>query len=121
MDQDLRAYLEQHLSAMEKRFFSAMEQRFGAMEQRFDGMEQRFSQELQDLRQEVHQVHIVVENIHDKIDLTVEGLMNVNEKLDRHREDVSGRFNDIESLMRTSDRAVASRVKGLEQKVKRAV
>jgi hypothetical protein len=47
--------------------------------------------------------------------------MNVNEKLDRHREEVSGRFNDLESLVRSSDRAVASRVDRLEQKLKRAV
>src|SRR5687767_4263102 len=100
MDQDLLAFLEQ---------------RFSAMEQRFDGMEQRFSQEIQDLRQEVRQVHVVVEGIQDKVQLTAEGIMNVNEKLDRHREEVSGRFTNLESLVRDSDRAVASRVDRLEQ------
>ena len=121
MDQDLRAYFEQHFSVMEKRLISTMEQRFDGMEQRLDGMEQHFSQEIQGLRQEVQQVHVVVEDIQDKVQLTAEGIMNVNEKLDRHREEVSGRFNDLESLVRDSDRAVASRVDRLEQKVKRAV
>lgn len=101
-------------------------------------MEQRFSQEIQELRQEmveqfgradqrfsnletdVRHVHVLVEGLDDKIQLTAEGITNVNEKLDRHRDEVSERFNDLESLVRTSDRALASRVSDLEQKMKRA-
>lgn len=101
-------------------------------------MEQRFSQELQAFRQEtveqfaradqrfsnleteVRQVYVVVEGLHDKLQLVAEGVTNVNEKLDRHRDEVSQRFNDLESLVRTSDRALASRVDRLEQKVKLA-
>lgn len=111
MDQDLLTYL----AAMEQR----LQKRSDAMEQRFDGMEQRFTQEIQELRQEVRHVHVVVEDIQDKVQLAAEGIMNVNEKLDRHREEVSGRFNDLESLMRDSDRALASRVDRLEQGLKR--
>jgi t-SNARE complex subunit (syntaxin) len=110
MDQDLFAYL----AAMEQR----LERRSDAMEQRFDAMERRFDKEFQELRQELRQVHVVVEDIQDKVQLTAEGVLNANEKLDRHREDVSGRFNDLEALVRDSDRALASRVDRLE--VKRA-
>lgn len=107
MDQDLLVFL----AAMEKRFFSAMEKRF-------DGMERRFGQEFQDLRQELRQVHVVVEDIQGKVQLTAEGVMNVNEKLDRHREEVSQRFDDLEAFVRASDRALAYRVSRLERKVK---
>jgi len=91
------------------------------MEQRLNGMEQGFGQELQDLRQELRHVHVVVEDIQDKVQLTAEGIMNVNEKLDRHREEVSKRFNDLETFVRTSDRGLASRVSKLERKVKLAM
>ncbi len=123
MDQDLIAYLV----AMEQRLFSAMEQRFDGMEQRFDGMEQRSNHMEQRMdrmeqrfSQEIRQVHVVVEGLHDKIQLMAEGIMNVNEKLDRHRDEVSQRFTDLESLVRSSDRALASRVSDLEQKIKLA-
>lgn len=127
--------IEQRFDAMEKRSdamdqrFDAMEKRSDATEQRFDVMETRVTQQIQGLRQEmverfekleteVREVHIVAEDIQDKIQLAAEGIMNVNEKLDRHRDEVSGRFNDLESLVRDSDRAVVSRVDRLEQKLK---
>lgn len=115
-DQNLFAYLV----AMEQRLSSAMEQRSDRIEQRMDHMEQRFSQDTQDLRQDVRQVYVVVEGLHDKIQLVAEGVTNVNEALDRHRDEVSQRFDDLESLVRSSDRALASRVGDLEQKVKLA-
>jgi uncharacterized protein YukE len=105
MDQDLLAYLEQ---------------RFGAMEQRFESMETRFSGEIQGLHQEIRQVHVLVEDIQDKVQLAAEGIMNVNERLDRHQEETRERFDSLESLVRSSDRALASRVETLEHKLKRA-
>ena len=127
MDQDLLTYLAAMEQRLQKRSdvleqrFDGMEQRFDGMEQRIDGVEHRFSQEIQELRQEVRHVHVVVEDIQDKVQLTAEVITNVNEKLDRHRDEVSTRFNDLESVMRDSDRALASRVLKVEKKLKMAV
>lgn len=136
MEQDLLAFLKQSFSAMEERLISAMDQRIG---QQISAIDQRIGQQIQEFRQEtaeqfaradqrfsnleteVRELHIVVEDIQDKVQLTSEGIMNVNEKLFRHREEVSGRFNDLESLMRDSDRALASRVLKVEKKLKMAV
>lgn len=142
MDQDLLDYLKQSFSAIDERFsriderFSTMDERFSTMDERFVAMEESVAQQIQALRQEtaerfdkvdqrfgkleteVRQVHVVVEDIQDKVQLTAEGITNVNEKLDRHREEVSKRFNDLEAFVRTSDRALASRVSKLERKVK---
>lgn len=131
MEQDLLAFLKQSFSSINERF-AAMEKRSDAMEERFAAMEARVTQQIQAFRQEtaerfenleteVREVHIVVEDIQGKVQLTTEGIMNVNEKLDRHRDEVSQRFNGLESLMRDSNRAVASRVNRLEQQLKRAV
>jgi predicted phage gp36 major capsid-like protein len=124
MDPDLLDFLKQSFSAIDERFV-AMEanvaQQIKALRQetaeRFDKVDQRFG----NLETEVRQVHVVVEDLRDKIQLTAEGIMNVDEKLDRHKEEVDKRFNDLESLVRTSDRGLSSRVSKLERKVKLAM
>jgi predicted nucleic acid-binding Zn-ribbon protein len=138
MEQDLLAFLKQSFSGINERFAAmekrseAMEKRSDVMEERFVAMEARVTQQIQAFRQEtaerfenleteVREVHIVVEDIQGKVQLTTEGIMNVNEKLDRHGDEVSQRFNDLEALVRDSDRAVATRVDRLEQKLKRAM
>lgn len=128
MDQDLLDYLKQSFSTIDERF-SKMDERFVAMEasvaqqiqalrqetaERFDKVDQRFG----NLETEVRQVHVVVEDLRDKVQLTAEGVANVNEKLDRHKEEVVKGFNDLESLVRVSDQSLASRVNKLERKVK---
>ncbi|HEV2855225.1 MAG TPA: hypothetical protein VHC97_20695 [Thermoanaerobaculia bacterium] len=138
MDQDLLDFLKQSFSVIDERFskiderFSKIDERFVVMEasvaqqirafrqetaERFDKVDQRFG----NLETEVRQVHVVVEDLRDKVQLTAEGITNVNEKLDRHQEEVSRKFNDLESLMRASDQGLASRVAKLERKVKLAM
>lgn len=126
MDQDLLAYLEQRFGAMEQRFgtveerLGTMEGSFGTVDKRLGTMEGRLGQAIEELRQEIRQVHVVVEDIQDKVQLTAEGIMNANERLDRHQEETRERFDSLESLVRSSNRAVASRVETLERKLKRA-
>jgi len=75
--------LDPKFDQMDSRF-DQIEVRFEKVDQQFDRIDSRFGE----FREEViHQFHIISEDVISKVQLVVEGVANLNEKLDRHADE----------------------------------
>lgn len=128
MDQDLIAYLDKRFASLEQRVgdqvqtlreetaqgFSSVERQVQAFrdetQQKFSGVDQR----LDNLETDVRRAYVAIEDLRDDVRLVAEGVTNVNERLDRHEENTSQRFTDLESLLRHSYEDLDTRVRKLE-------
>jgi predicted nucleic acid-binding Zn-ribbon protein len=95
MDQDLIDYLEQ---------------RFSSIDRRFDQVDQRF----ETLETEVRRAYVAIEDLRGQVRLVADGVTNVSEQLSQHREEVSQRFDEVESFNRRSYEDLDSRVRKLK-------
>lgn len=78
---------------MERRFddrFDRLEQRFDLLEQRVDGLERSMWREFQRLDQKIDNLAILVEHLDAKVDLVAEGVLQVDDKLERR----AGQFEE---------------------------
>ena len=90
MDQDLLNYLD--------RRFSSLDRRFDQVDQRFDGVDRRIDK----LEEEIRGAYVLIEGLQSEVRLVAaDGILNVTEQLNRHREDVARKFGEIESLNRS--------------------
>ena len=80
-----------------------MDQRFDRVDHRLDGAEA-----------EIRGAWVVLEDLRGQIKLVAEGVTNNNERLERHSEEVSRRFDDLESLVHRSYDDLDERVSRLE-------
>ena len=121
------AYLDQRFEAVDRRFdamdqrFDAMDHRFDAMDHRFDAMDQRFDaierrQDGTDARLEDTRRHlgILIENLDSKIQTVAEGVINVDQKIDRVRVELTGEIAEVKHLLRGSYSDLDRRVRRLE-------
>lgn len=135
MDPDLVAYLDQHFGAVHQRFeavdrrFDAMDQRFVAIDQRFEAMDRRFEavdrrfdameghQDATDARVEDSRRHlgILIEDLDRKIQTVAEGVINVDQKIDRVRDELSGEIREVKTLLQVSYVDLDRRVRRLEE------
>lgn len=106
MDPELVGYLDER--------FAYLDQRFGAVDQRFDAMERR--QDATDARLEDTRRHlgILIENLDGKIQLVAEGVINVDQKIDRVRVELIGEIAEVKHLLRGSYSDLDQRVRRLE-------
>jgi chromosome segregation ATPase len=89
MDQDLLNYLAQR--------FSSIDQRFSSIDRRFDQVDQRFEK----LEAEIREAHVAIEGLRSDVRLVVaDGVANVTEQLNRHRDEVVRKFGEMEFLNR---------------------
>jgi DNA repair exonuclease SbcCD ATPase subunit len=113
MDQDLLNYLEQRFSAIDRRF-NEVDQRFRETGQQIQAFQEETTQRFERLETEVRAAWISIEDLRDQVKLVAEGVANNNERLDRHAEATSRRFDDLESLLHQSYEDLDSRVRKLE-------
>ncbi len=116
MDQDLIDYLERRFSSIDQRF-DQVDQRFAQMDQRFDLVDQRFDQadqRFEKLETDVRRAYVAIEDLRGQVRLVADGVTNVNEQLSQHREEVSRRFDEVESFNRRSYEDLDSRVRKLK-------
>ena len=118
------AYLDQRFEAIDQRFdavdrrFDAIDQCFNAVDRRFDAIERR--QDATDERLEDTRRHlgILIENLDGKIQLVAEGVINVDQKIDRVRDELKAELHSeidgVKTLIRLSYRDLDSRVRRLE-------
>ena len=118
------AYLGQRFEAVDRRFdaidhrFDAMDRRFDTMDHRFDAMERR--QDATDARLEDTRRHlgILIENLDGKIQLVAEGVINVDQKIDRVRAELKtelkAEIGEVKTLLRVSYSDLDRRVRRLE-------
>src|SRR3970040_377410 len=87
MDPELVGYLDERFTYLDQRF-EAVDRRFDAIDQRFDAMERR--QDASDARLEDTRRHlgVLIENLDGKIQLVAEGVINVDQKIDRVRDEL---------------------------------
>ena len=87
-----------------------LEQQFAAIDQRFTRVESEFRSEFRGVRQDVAEqlaetkrhVGVVVEGLRSEIRQVAEGVMNVDEKLERFRHDVDEQFTEVKTLVKVS-------------------
>jgi archaellum component FlaC len=124
VDQDLLNYLDQRFSAIEKRF-DQVDQRFDGVDQRFDGVDQRFDgvdQRFEKLEAEIRGAYVLIEGLQSEVRLVAaDGILNLTEQLNRYREEVARKLDEIEALNRSvfkefrlSQQQLAARVSRLE-------
>ncbi len=132
MDQDLIAYLDRRFSSLDERFatiderFSALDGRvehqiqalreetaqgFARIDQRLGGVDQR----LETLGTDIRRAYVSIEGLRGDVRLVAEGVTNVNERLDRYKEEASRRVNDLESLLQRSYEDLDFRVRKVEK------
>ena len=117
MDSELVGYLDERFAYLGQRF-EAVDRRFDAVDRRFDTMEQR--QDATDARLEDTRRHlgILIENLDGKIQLVAEGVINVDQKIDRVRDELKAELHSeiegVKTLIRLSYRDLDSRVRRLE-------
>ncbi|HEY0556893.1 MAG TPA: hypothetical protein VGG20_21730, partial [Thermoanaerobaculia bacterium] len=114
----------QRFSSIDRRF-DQVDQRFDQVDQRFDGVDQRFDQvdrRIDKLEEEIRGAYVLIEALQSEVRLVAaDGILNVTEQLNRHREDVARKIGEIEALnklvfeeFRRSHKTLASRVSQLE-------
>jgi archaellum component FlaC len=132
MDQDLLNYLDQRFSSIDRRFdqvdqrFDGVDQRFDGVDRRFDGVDQRFDgvdRRFENLEEEIRGAYILIESLQSEVRLVAaDGILNLTEQLNRHREEVARKLGELEALnklvfaeFRRSHQQLASRVTRLEE------
>jgi DNA anti-recombination protein RmuC len=114
MDQDLLKYLDQRFSSIDQRF-SSIDQRFSSIDQRFQETAQqiqtlreenarqfeRVDQHFEKVETEIRRAYVAIEGLQSEVRLVAaDGILNVTEQLNRHRQEVSIKFGEIEFLNR---------------------
>ena len=87
MDQELIAYLDR---------------RFAEVSRRFDQQDQRFDQQgrrIDELQESHRHTQVVVEGLRSDVQAVAEGVITVDQKLERFREDVDRRFEEMGDLL----------------------
>ncbi len=113
MDAELVGYLDERFAVVDQRF-ATIDRRFDAVDQRFEAMGRR--QDTTDARLEDTRRHlgILIENLDTKIQMVSEGVINVDRKIDRVREELKTEIGEVKSLLRVSYTNLDRRVRRLE-------
>lgn len=91
---------------MDPELVGYLDQRFGAIDQRFDAMERR--QDATNARLEDTRRHlgVLIENLDGKIQLVAEGVINLDQKIDRVRDELKielkTEIGEVKALLRVS-------------------
>jgi chromosome segregation ATPase len=113
---DLTDHLDQRFGQIDQRF-EQIDQRFEQIDQRFEQIDQRFGQidqRFEGLETEVRHVQVQVESLRDADRQLADGIAAVDQKLDRFRIEVDGRFTETQSMIRLSHSQIEDRIKNLE-------
>jgi chromosome segregation ATPase len=133
MDQELIAYFERKFDEIDRRF-DDVDRRFGDVDRRLDETREQQRADLDAFRQEVsrqfeqvdgrfarleadvRQTNVALEGQRGEIQLVAEGVANVNEKLERFRDENAKEHEEIRSLIKGSYSDLDQRVTRLEKR-----
>ena len=93
-------HMDQQFERVDQRF-ERIDQRFERMDQRFERMDQRFDE----LKTDVRHAHVRIENLDTTIRQVAEGVVNVEQKLDRFRKETGENFEDLRERVTVIERA----------------
>ena len=124
--------VDRRFDAIDERFeevdrrFDAVDERFDAIDERFEQVDRRFEQHAGglgglDLAAEWAGFETVlqVERNRDEIRIVAEGVSALDEKFDRFRAELDGRFQEQRELLFASHHTLDRRVTSLEERVDR--
>jgi chromosome segregation ATPase len=95
IDQRLET-VDQRLETVDQRL-EAVDQRLETVDQRLERVDQRF----ETVETEIRRAYVAIEGLQSEVRLVAaDGIVNVTEQLNRHRDEVSRKFGEIESLNR---------------------
>ncbi len=124
MDQDLLNYLDQRFSSIDRRF-DQVDQRLEAVDQRLEGVDRRLEgvdHRIEKLEADIRGAYVLIEGLQSEVRLVAaDGILNLTEQLNRHREEVARKLGELEALnklvfaeFRRSHRNLEARVTQLE-------
>jgi archaellum component FlaC len=79
--------------------FDGIDQRFDGIDQRLDGVDKRLGgveKRLEAVELEARMAHIRIENLDTKIDHVLEGVIAVEQKVDRFRKETRENFDELQ-------------------------
>ncbi|MGA2465966.1 MAG: hypothetical protein ABSH06_16640 [Thermodesulfobacteriota bacterium] len=98
--------------------FAEVNSRFEKIDDRFEEIDSRFAQidsTFIEFREDIiHQFHVISEDVISKVQLVVEGVANLNEKLDRHIDENQREHKDILAAIKFSYAELDKRITILE-------
>jgi archaellum component FlaC len=93
------------------------QERFAAVNQRFDESERRFEhvdRQIVEVKDSVRHTNVVLEDLRSKVEIVAEGVMAVQERQDRDREELRGEIREVRTFVEVSYGALDRRLKVLE-------
>jgi len=93
--------------------FDQVDQRFGAIDRRFEEVATKGEVRAQQAETRRH-FDVVAEGLRGQMQLLVEGVATLDEKLNRFREEVAGEFKEMKSMVRISYAELDRRIQELE-------
>lgn len=106
MDRETREFLEQE--------FGAIDEKFSGIDQRLAGIDEKFSRIDEQFEETKRCFGVVAEGLRNEIRQVAEGVVNVDEKLERFRQDVDEQFTEVKTLGKVSYGDLDRRVRTLE-------
>ena len=106
--------VDRRLGSVDHRLDS-MDQRFEAIEGRLDGLGERIEQVRFESAERDQKLDQRIRDMHDTIQLVAEGVMHVDEKLDRFRAETAAEFDEVRAEMRAGYTRLDQRIRNLEQ------
>jgi predicted nucleic acid-binding Zn-ribbon protein len=106
MDQELIAYLDER--------FRRIDEQFRGVDERFRETWQHMDARFEQVHEEIRHTRVEVEDMRRHVGLLAEGVINMNEKLDRFQGEVKQRFDETHSFIKASYSSLEGRVHTLE-------
>jgi hypothetical protein len=100
VDQELKAYLDEHFGRMEERILEN-------------------SRQIEGLQEESRHTRVLIEGMGDKIRLIAEGVVGVTERLETHWNKVQKGFEDVKASIAPAYQDLDRRVRWLEKREER--
>jgi chaperonin cofactor prefoldin len=94
--------------------FEKIDSRFEKIDGQFKKVDSRFTEFREDI---VHQFHLISEDVTSKVQQVAEGVMNLNEKLDRRMDGSERDHKDILSAIKFSYSELDKRISTLEKEM----
>ena len=94
--------------------FAEVNSRFDKIDDRFKQVDARFTEFREDI---VHQFHLISEDLTSKIQQVAEGVINLNEKIDRRMDENETAHKDILSAIKFSYAELDKRITTLENEM----
>lgn len=114
MDQETKAYLDEHF-AWQREQFARQGEQLARQEERLDRLEELTVR----LGDESRQTRVLIEGVEDKIRLIAEGLVGVTERMEAHRIEAQKGFDDVKASIALPYQDLNRRVRWLEKREER--